>query len=113
MTINESIFIEYARDHNLEFARDPYHASKGFELRRYAKVVESIGFLFGQNSVEVYRRTSDRALDLIHRRLWFIQSILKPFVGTRRGSYQVLHKFSLEDFSEAEALVILKRHFGS
>jgi hypothetical protein len=113
VTINESVLIEYAREHNLEFARDPYHASEGFEFRRYDKAIESIGFLFGRNSVEVYRWRSDRALDLIHRRLWFIESVLKPFVGKKRDSYQVIEQFPLERFSETEALAILRRYFDS
>ena len=113
MTINESVLTEYARDHNLEFARDPYHASEGFEFRRYGKVIESIGFLFGKNSIEVYRRRSDRALDLIHRRLWLVESILKPFMGKKRDSYHVLQQLPLEGFGEAEALAILERYFNS
>lgn len=113
MRINESVLTEYARAHDLEFARDPYHASKGFEFRRYGKVIESIGFLFGENSVEVYRRRSDCAFDLIHRRLWLIESILKPFMGKRRDSYHVLQELPLERFSETEALAILERYFNS
>lgn len=45
MIINELVLIEYAREHNLEFARG--HASEGFEFRRYDKIIVSIGFLFG------------------------------------------------------------------
>ena len=113
MTIDESLLIEYARNHDLDFARDPFHASEGFEFRRYSKVIESIGFLFGQNSVEVYRRKSDRKFALVHRRLWFIESILKPFMGKKRDRYQILHRLPIETFNEKEALVILKRYFDS
>ena len=114
MTIDESLLTQYAREHNLEFAKNPFHASHGFELRRRDKVIESIGFLFGENSVEVYRRRSDRVLDLVHRRLWFAEWILRPLVWKKkkRDSYEVLQRLSLEGFGEAEAIDILERCFG-
>lgn len=111
MTFKESALIEYALKHDLAFVRDPFHASNGFELRRQNKVIESVGFLFGQDSVEVYRRRSNRTLDVIHRRLWFIEPILKPFLAKKRDSYEVLQQFPLEGFGEAEAIAVLERYF--
>jgi len=110
--INESVLIHYALEHNLEFVRNPFHASNGFEFRRSDKVIEAVGFLFGVNSVEVYQRKSDRTLDVIHRRFWFLEPLLKPFLGERRVSYKVLQQFPLEHFNEAEAITVLERCFG-
>jgi hypothetical protein len=113
MNIDESVLRDFALSHHFQFLRDPFHGSTGFEFRKAdANKIESIGFIFSADAVEVYHRITGRAEELVHEKLWPIEPLLKPLLRLEETSYRKLEELPSKDFDAARVIAAVERHFG-